>query len=143
MRAEAKQNKEFIHSFPWAGRCSASPGKQGSITRNGDLGRETPSLPMSPPSFFFPQLYILSMTSYGMRYPFGQFGSAVLAVPPPVPASCAPGRAWEAGKVLDWCKHYPATTKTSVCYQYYSHTVAVLKKINSTVAKALIHIFLR
>ena len=57
-----------------------------------------------------------------MEYPFGQSGSAFLAVPPPLPASYAHGRAQEAGKVLDSCKHYLATTKTSVCYQHYSHT---------------------
>ena len=37
-----------------------------------------------PSSFFFPQLYVLSMTSYGMEYPFGQLGSAVPAVSPPI-----------------------------------------------------------
>ena len=31
----------------------------------------------------FPLIYILSMTSYGMEYPFGQFESAVLAESPP------------------------------------------------------------
>ena len=30
-----------------------------------------------------PPAYMLSMTSYGMEYPFGHFGSAVLAVSPP------------------------------------------------------------
>ena len=41
-----------------------------------------------PPPASFPPVYILSMTSYGMEYAFGQFGSAVLAVLPP--SSCAP-----------------------------------------------------
>ncbi|PKU36209.1 pyruvate dehydrogenase isozyme 3 [Limosa lapponica baueri] len=36
-----------------------------------------------PPRSFSPQLYIVSMKSYGMEYPFGQLGSAVLAVSPP------------------------------------------------------------
>ena len=36
----------------------------------------------TPPSQL-PPVYILGMTSYGMEYPFGQFGSAVLAVSPP------------------------------------------------------------
>lgn len=35
---------------------------------------------MSPPSFFFPKLYIMSMMPYGMGYSFGQLGSAVLPV---------------------------------------------------------------
>jgi len=39
---------------------------------------ELPPLPPSSPSFT-----LLSMTSYGMEYPFGQLGSAVPAVPPP------------------------------------------------------------
>ena len=30
-----------------------------------------------------PPVYILGMMSHGMEYPFGQFGSAVLAVSPP------------------------------------------------------------
>lgn len=50
------------------------PGKQGSITCNNDSGRKIPSLQMSPssPSFFFPQIHILSMTSYSLEYPLGQ-----------------------------------------------------------------------
>ena len=30
-----------------------------------------------------PPVYILGMTPYGLEYPFGQFGSAALAVSPP------------------------------------------------------------
>jgi len=37
---------------------------------------------MSPTSFFLPQVLLLSMMSDGMEYPFGQLGSAVLAVSP-------------------------------------------------------------
>ena len=44
----AKQNKEFIHRFPSAGCVRPSPGEQGAVTRNGSLGRQTPSLPLSP-----------------------------------------------------------------------------------------------
>lgn len=56
---QAKQNKEFIHSFPWLGRCSTTPRRAGPITWNGALGRQnsiTPKgpLPLSP-------LYIPSM----------------------------------------------------------------------------------
>ena len=36
----------------------------------------------SPPGQL-PPVYILGMTSHGVEYPFGQFGSAVLAVSPP------------------------------------------------------------
>lgn len=31
----------------------------------------------------FPQLYMLSMKPFGMEYPFGQFGLAVLSMSPP------------------------------------------------------------
>jgi len=41
----------------------------------------------SPCSFFFPQLYMLSLTSYGMEYPFGQVGQ--LSWLYPLPASYA------------------------------------------------------
>jgi len=67
-----------------------SPGQQGSITRNGYLGRQTPSLrtpacPPLPPSS--PQLLMLSMTSYGMGDPLGQMGPAVqLCLLPASPA---------------------------------------------------------
>ena len=36
----------------------------------------------APPSQL-PPVYILGMSSYGMEYPSGQFGSALLAVSPP------------------------------------------------------------
>jgi len=78
---QAKQNKEFIHYFPSAARCSAIARKAG--LHHGYLGRRMPELPTSLPSFFFPQLYMLSVTSYGMGHPFDQLGSAVPAVPPP------------------------------------------------------------
>ena len=38
---------------------------------------------MPPLSFSFLLAFIAEQTSYGMEYPFGQFGSAVLAVSPP------------------------------------------------------------
>jgi len=42
-----------------------------------------PSLFPSSNPWPTPPVYVLSMTSYGIIYPFGQFGSAVLAVSPP------------------------------------------------------------
>lgn len=58
------------------------PGQPGSIMCNGYLGRQMSSLWM-PPSSFFPQLYMLSVTAYGMEYLFGLSGSAVPAVSAP------------------------------------------------------------
>lgn len=45
------------------------------------------SIPMSP-LHPYPHIYLLSVELYGVGYPFGQPGSAVLAVSPPV--ACAP-----------------------------------------------------
>lgn len=59
------------------------PGKLGSITWSGDLGRQTPSLCMFPHSFLFPQLYMLTMVPNGTENPFGQLNSAVPSVSPP------------------------------------------------------------
>jgi len=58
-----------------------SPGKQGSVTHTGYLGRQTSSDRMSPPSF--PQLFLLRMMLHDMGCPFGQLGSAVPAVSQP------------------------------------------------------------
>ena len=58
--------------------------------------------PSSGPQPAFPPVYIPSMTTYGMGYPCGQFGAAVLAASPPgflcPPACLLVG--WEAEKSL-------------------------------------------
>ena len=51
-----------------------------------------------------PPVHMLSMTSYGIEYPFGQYGSAIQAVSPPTSlctSSLFAGRAWEAEKSLN------------------------------------------
>lgn len=62
----------------------------------------------------FPLVYKLSMTPYGMEYPFGQLGSAVPAVS--LPSSCTPTCQvmLEAEKSLPQSKHCSATTATSL-----------------------------
>ena len=116
---ESKTRNSFSPSPGQAG-VQPSPGQQGSITMcNGDLGRQTPSLQMSPPSFFFPQLYMLGMTSYGLEYRLGQLGSAVS---PPgslcPPSLLAGGVGGEAEKASALCEHCSAITKSSLCYQH-------------------------
>ena len=88
------------------------------------------------------------MTPYGMEYPFGQLGSAVLAVSHHR-SLCTPnlltgGLVWGVERSLTWCKHCSAATEMSVCYQHCSpkskplepSTVpATKKKINSIPAK--------
>jgi len=54
---QSKIRNSFMASHQQTG-VQPSPGKQGSITCNGYLGRQMPSFQMPPPSFFFPQPYI-------------------------------------------------------------------------------------
>jgi len=76
-RKQSKQRKSF------------AAGKQGSVTRNGYLGRQRPSLQKSPAPSSYPQLYTLSTTLCGVEYPFGHWGQLsrlcpllTLCVPP-------------------------------------------------------------
>ena len=62
------------------------------------LTTRRPTLPVPEPRLLPPPGQplpgsILGMTLHDMEYPFGQFESTLLAVPPPLPASCAPSRA--------------------------------------------------
>lgn len=72
------------------------------------------------PSCFFPQLYILSMTLYGLEYPFDQSGSSAASASHPS-FSCIPSSSlvkWtEAEEVLTLCKHCSATVKATQSYQ--------------------------
>jgi len=99
--------KQTRNSFTTSHRQAGvqpSPGKQGSITCNCYLGRQTPSLQTSTSFFFFPRPYMLSMALYGMAYPFGQLGSAVPAVSPPnflcTPSPLIGGAVWETEKAM-------------------------------------------
>jgi len=72
---------------------------------------QTSPLPPSSPSFI-----LLSMMSYGMEYPWGQPGSAVLAVSPPS-VFCSPRPVGQAGMSL-----IPEHTDGFSCYyQHYFH----------------------
>lgn len=93
-----------------------------------------------------PPYILFSMTSDGMEYPFGQFGSAVLGLSPPssccTPSLLASRTEREAEKSLAWCKHCSATIKTSACYQRSSHPnpkhstlPATRRKINSVLTE--------
>ena len=64
----------------------------------------------SLPSLSFPQLRML----YGMQYPWGHLGSAVLVSPP----SFSGGVLWGAEMALALCKLCSAVTKTSLYYQH-------------------------
>jgi len=106
---QAKQNKEFIHYFPSAGRCSSTSRKAGLCHAQRLLGK-TNAIALNVPLFLL--LYMLSMASYGMGYPFGQLGSAVPAVSA-LNFLCSPRLltsrvVWEAEKAFTLCKHCSA-----------------------------------
>ncbi|NXX52722.1 ERN1 endoribonuclease, partial [Scopus umbretta] len=63
------------------------------VTVPGEDKRRHSELPPCP-SFFSPQLSVLSTASCGTGYPWGQLGSAVLAVPPPSSLCPQPARCW-------------------------------------------------
>ena len=142
--SKAKQIMEFIHWFPWAGRCSAIPGKQGSIKCNCYLGRQTPSIWMSPPSWFFPQLYMLSMTSYGVEYPFG------VSCPGCAPSQLLvhPAEHGELKKSLtsvsathQQLKHLHIITTVSSKTPKHSPILATVKKFNSIPAETRTYLY--
>jgi len=62
--------KEGIHSLisHWQAGVQPSRRKQGSIMCNRLLGKTNAITPNIPPPFFFPQFYMLSMTSYGIEH---------------------------------------------------------------------------
>lgn len=71
-----KQNKEFLTTF----HCQVASGNQVSVSVRVTLEDKCPNHkwpPLLPP---FPELFLLSMSSYDTEFPFDQFGSAVLAV---------------------------------------------------------------
>lgn len=75
---------------------------------------------MSLPSLFFPQLPMLSMTSYNFLVMWGQLSWLC-----PLKAPCAPLRllvgevVWQAQKALTLYKDCSTATKTSLSYQHY------------------------
>jgi len=119
---QAKQNKESIPCFPWAGKCGSSHPKESRASSRvtvtwGDKCCHSKCLPLpsSPPRF------IRCVTSYGMEHPWGQ-----LSQPCPPLASCAPpassllGRREEQKieKALTLRKRCSGITKTSLYYQH-------------------------
>lgn len=111
---------------PCSGKCSVIPRKAGLYHTQQWLGKTnalTPNVssPLIPLPFFFPQLSVLSMKPCDLEYPCGQLGSAVLDVSPPSSlCTCSlhtDAVGYRAGKALALCKHCPAITKISLCYQ--------------------------
>ena len=117
---QSKTRNSFTTSHQQAG-VQPAPKKQGCSTHESYSGRQKPSSQKPPPSFFLPQLSMLSMMSYSMEYHFGQLGSAVPAASPPTfsctPSPLAGGVEWEAEKTLALCKHCSFVIKTSLSAQ--------------------------
>lgn len=67
---QAKQNEEFIHHLPWAGRCSGTPRNAEPYQMSLLLGKTNIITLNHPPhpSFFFPDFYIPSIMLCGMGY---------------------------------------------------------------------------
>lgn len=99
--------RSFPASCGWAG-VQPSPGEQGSNTLSGDS--------KCPPPLLLPPLYLLSMMSHGLEYPWGQLWSLVLAVSPPsLPHTPSPSPAWlHEGQKRPWLCANSVTTQTSV-----------------------------
>lgn len=93
-----------------------NPRKQHPSIHNCYLGRQTPGpwMPLLPP----PELLLMSTLSYDMQYSFGQFRSAVLAVPPPnflyVTSLLTEDSEWEKEKA-SMCKDRSAMERALVC----------------------------
>jgi len=141
MHKKSKPRNSFSASHRQAA-VQQFPGKQGSITHDGYLGRQMPSPWTSLPSFF-PWLYMLSVTPYGMEYPFGQLGSGVPAVSP-TSSLCTPsllpvGRGEEQWSpwlnAQQWLKHPSIINTVFSTKPKHSRIRATAKKINSTAAK--------
>jgi len=94
-RKESKARNSCTASRRQAG-VQPSPGKQGSITHKVTWEDEHHHFKCLPSSSSFPQLYVLSVISYGMQYPLGQMGSAVLAM------SLSTSRAPPASSLVGW-----------------------------------------
>ena len=90
---------------------------------------------------------MLSIMSYGVGYPFGELGSAVLAVSPPsflCPPRLLAGGVGEAEKALTLCEHCSAVMETSLRYQQFLATnakhstmQAAIKTFNCIAAKTI------
>jgi len=101
-----------------------------------------------PSSFLL--AFLLSMTSHSMKYPFGQFGSVLLATSPPslLPTSSllAFGRGVGVERALMLWEHCSAVAKTVECSRDLlatatKHTTirAAMGKVNSTPTRPHTH----
>lgn len=100
----SKVKRDSFMPYPGQAQVHPSPGELGSVTHNGNLGRQTPAFPMLPSSFLFTQFNAISMTiPCGLEYSFGQLGPAIPAMSSPSPWEAQPvpaGVGWRAERAL-------------------------------------------
>lgn len=128
-KTKAKQDKKFIHHFPWGGAAfQPCPGQQGSFTWQW-LGKTNTIALNIPPFLLPPALYAENDTLWS----HGQLGSASCAIP---------ASSQEAEKASMLNQHWSAIAETSLCYQHCSQHKSeaqpqpvTVKTINSTLAK--------
>lgn len=102
---QAKWNKEFLHHFSWAGRCSAV-----------SMRAELLQFPLFPPSFIYRAWHHMLWDTPWIIWDH-------LSQLCPVPGLCTPslhagGLGRDAGKALALGEHCPAITKTSLYFQH-------------------------
>lgn len=104
----------IIHCSPWTCRCLPIPGK--AEFNHVTVIREYKLSHQKFPFFFcFFQLYMVSITPYGLEYPCGQCQLSWLCflTTSSVPQACLPV-AWRAEKPLAQCKPCSVVTKLSM-----------------------------
>ena len=127
--------------------AQALPGQQVLSTHSSCLGRQMFNFecPVPPPPFSL--LLLLSVTSYGMGYPFGLLGSAVLSLSPPsllpIPTLLAFGRRSGLER-QPWCcastawqkpKHWCVVNTAVAANAKLSTTWDAVRKTNSILAR--------
>lgn len=137
---QAKPDKEFIRYFPWQVGVQLLPAKQaGLVMLSSYLGRQTPSLLMSPASSLTPWHHMI------WDIPLVSLGQLCWLCPLLAPG--APSDSSLAGQhkeivLLALRKHCSASTKTLVSYQHYfchksktQHCTSYYEEINSVQTK--------
>lgn len=118
---QPKQNKDFYSLLPISGQIFSHFLESRASAQAMVTWEDKPITMNVPP---FPELFSLTVLSYGLGYLFGQLASAVPAVFPPkflLPRSLlAVGAVWETEAALMLCKYYSAIAKILLCYQHYS-----------------------
>lgn len=119
LHKQTKQNKEFIHHFPWTSRCSAIPRKARLHHMQQLLGKTKAITPNIPSVFLALALYAeLYMIPYSMEYLESVEVSCPCCVPFCPHSLLTGGVGWKAEKASTVCKHWSALTKISLNYQH-------------------------